>query len=362
MALALSLGRRGLGATWPNPSVGCVIVLEGRIVGRGWTADGGRPHGETIALAQAGDLARGATAYVSLEPCAHHGATPPCAQALITAGIARVVAPLEDSDARVAGQGFAMLRAAGICVTSGLLEDQARRDHAGFFSRVDHGRPLITLKLASSVDGRIATQSGESQWITGPQSRRMVHAMRANHDAVMVGAGTARADDPTLLVRDLGIKKQPVRIVLSKHLDIPMGGRLARSAAQVPLWICHGRDADPLLIKVWTDLGAKMIVAPTRSGVLDLTAVALALGEAGLTRVFCEGGGVVASALLRDDLVDGLVTFYAGIAIGGDGRASMGAMGLSTLAQAPKFSLYKQQVVGGDAVQFWERKSPLLRG
>lgn len=357
MKLALSLGRRGLGGTWPNPSVGCVIVKDGRIVGRACTAEGGRPHAETQALAQAGSLAKGATAYVTLEPCAHHGATPPCAGALIEAGIARVVAPIEDSDDRVAGQGFSMLRAAGIEVETGLCKSEARRDHAGFLSRVDNGRPLITLKLASSFDGRIATQSGESQWITGPEARRLVHAMRHAHDAVMVGAGTARADDPTLVVRDLGVTRQPLRIVVSRLLDIPMGGRLARSAADQPLWICHGKEADPLLVKVWQDLGAKMIVCATRGGALDLSSMVQALGNEGLTRVFCEGGGVLAASLLRANLVDQLVTFTAGIALGGDGRASVGALALDRLAQAPKFRLYEHRQVGADVVQYWDRET-----
>jgi len=355
MTLALSLGRRGQGGTWPNPAVGCVIVQGGRIVGRGWTAEGGRPHAETIALAQAGALAKGATAYVSLEPCAHHGATPPCANALISAGITRVVAPIEDSDERVAGRGFSVLRDAGIEVVTGICEAEALRDHAGFFARVDDGKPLITLKLASSFDGRIATQSGESQWITGPQARRLVHAMRHAHDAVMVGAGTARADDPTLLVRDLGVTRQPVRIVVSRLLDIPFGGRLAKSAGDHPLWICHGRDADPMLIKVWQDLGAKMLECTTRGGALDLESVSQALGNEGLTRVFCEGGGVLAASLLRAELVDELVAFSAGIALGGDGRAAIGAMGLQALAQAPRFQLRDQQQVGADVVHIWSR-------
>jgi len=358
MRLALSLGRRGLGGTWPNPSVGCVIVKDGRIVGRARTVDGGRPHGETQALAQAGMLAKGATAYVTLEPCAHHGATPPCANALIEAGIARVVVPIEDSDDRVSGQGFAMLRAAGIEVQTGLCEAEARHDHAGFLSRVDHGRPLITLKLASSFDGRIATQSGESQWITGPQSRRLVHAMRHEHDAVMVGAGTARADDPTLVVRDLGVTRQPLRIVTSRLLDIPMGGRLATSAADQPLWICHGSEADPLLVKVWQDLGATMIPCATRGGFIDLASMLQTFGDKGLTRVFCEGGGVLAASLLRANLVDQLVTFTAGIALGGDGRASVGALALEQLAQAPKFRLSAHRQVGADMVQYWERQTP----
>ena len=201
MAHALALGRRGLGRVWPNPAVGCVIVQDGRIVGRGFTQPGGRPHAETMALAQAGDAARGATVYVTLEPCSHHGQTPPCAQALIDAGVAHVVGAIQDSDPRVNGAGFDMLRAAGIKVTTGVCAEIAAEDHAGFFAKTTLGRPFLTLKLANSFDGRIATASGDSQWITGPQARRLVHGMRANHDAVLVGAGTARADDPMLTVQ-----------------------------------------------------------------------------------------------------------------------------------------------------------------
>ena len=190
MAAALSLARRGLGQVWPNPAVGCVIVKDGRVLGRGWTQPGGRPHAETMALAQAGDGARGATAYVSLEPCAHHGKTPPCADALIASGIARVVMPLEDPDPRVSGKGVARLHDAGISVEIGLLAAEAEAVNCGFLMRQRSGRPWVTLKLAASLDGRIATSTGQSQWITGPEARRHVHAMRLRHDAVMVGAGT----------------------------------------------------------------------------------------------------------------------------------------------------------------------------
>ena len=261
MAMALELGRRGLGNCWPNPSVGCVIVRNGRVVGRGWTQPGGRPHAEVVALAQAGEAAAGATAYVTLEPCSHHGQTPPCADALADAGVIRVVGAIEDSDARVSGQGFARLRARGVEVVSGVLAQAAARDHTGFFMKTEQGRPLVTLKLASSFDGRIATASGHSQWITGPEARRNVHAMRARHDAVMVGAGTARADDPSLTVRDLGIDRQPVRVVVSRHLDLPLMGKLARTAGEVPLWICHGAGADAERIRAWEGLGARLCLA-----------------------------------------------------------------------------------------------------
>ena len=355
MALALSLGRRGQGATWPNPAVGCVIVNAGRIVGRGWTAAGGRPHAEPAALAQAGAAARGATAYVTLEPCAHTGQTPPCAQALIDAGVARVVAPLEDVDARVSGQGFAMLRAAGIEVTTGIMTAEAARDHAGFFMTREQGRPLVTLKLASSFDGRIATASGESQWITGPQARRLVHLQRASHDAVMVGGGTARADDPTLTVRDLGVARQPVRVVVSRRLDMPLLGNLARTAGEVPLWLMHGADADPALRQAWEGMGARLIEVRGAGRMLDAGDILAKLGAAGLTRVFCEGGGALAASLLGADLVDQLIGFTAGLALGAEGRPSLSAMGVERLADAPRFELCETRAVGNDVLHIWRR-------
>ncbi|MDZ7709657.1 MAG: bifunctional diaminohydroxyphosphoribosylaminopyrimidine deaminase/5-amino-6-(5-phosphoribosylamino)uracil reductase RibD [Roseovarius sp.] len=355
MALALSLGRRGMGQCAPNPAVGCVIVREGRIVGRGVTAPGGRPHAETVALKQAGALARGATAYVTLEPCAHHGRTPPCAEALIAAGVARVVAPFDDTDPRVAGQGFAMLRAAGIEVTTGVLADAARRDHAGFLLRNAEGRPRVTLKLAASFDGRIATASGHSQWITGPQARRVVHAMRARHDAVMVGAGTARADDPMLTVRGMGARRQPVRVVVSRKLDLPLTSQLAQSAGEVPLWLCHGDGVDRDLVAAWRGLGARLLPCAVVAGQVEAGAMLRALGDAGLTRVFCEGGGALAASLLGAGLVDELVGFTAGLAIGAEGLPGLGALGLSRLNEAPRFDLVETRAVGGDVMHRWVR-------
>lgn len=356
MAHALRLGRRGQGLCWPNPAVGCVIVKRDRILGRGWTQPGGRPHAETEALAMAGLAARGATAYVTLEPCAHHGRTPPCAEALIAAGIARVVAPLEDSDPRVSGRGFAMLRAAGIEVTTGVLAAEAARDHAGFFLRQTEGRPFLTLKLAASLDGRIATATGESQWITGPEARRAVHGLRARHDAVMVGAGTVRADDPSLTVRDLGVAHQPVRVVVSRRLDLPLTGQLARTAGEVPVWICHGPDADPALIDAWHGLGARLLPCEVVRGQVDMASVLKELGGGGLTRVFCEGGGQLAGSLLSAGLVDVLFSFTAGLALGAEGQPSIGALGLERLAEAPRLDLAEVRRIGGDLLQVWRRR------
>lgn len=355
MALALSIGRRGMGRVWPNPAVGCVIVKDGQIVGRGWTADGGRPHAETQALAQAGALAERATVYVTLEPCSHHGQTPPCAQALIDAKVARVVVATDDPDARVAGRGLAMLRDAGIAIETGLLAAQAERDHAGFLSRITQGRPFVTLKLAGTLDGRIATATGESQWITGPQARRAVHMMRARHDAVMVGAGTVRADDPSLTARGLGLKQQPVRVVVSHAMKIPTTCQLAETANQVPVWLCHGAEAD---VDSWTAKGAVSLPCNAATGQVNPHAVMTQLADQGITRVFCEGGGMLAASLLHAGVVDELVVFSAGAAIGAEGTPMLGALGIDRLAAAPRFSLQTVKPVGADILHVWRKTEP----
>lgn len=357
MRHALALAARGLGNTWPNPAVGCLLVHSGpqgdRIVGRGWTQPGGRPHAERRALDQAGAAARGATAYVTLEPCAHHGHTPPCAEALIAAGIARVVTAQTDPDPRVAGKGHAMLRAAGIAVTEGVLEPEARALQAGFLKRVEQGLPFVTLKLATTLDGRIATATGESRWITGPEARRAVHALRMRHDAVMVGSGTARADDPDLTVRDMGCARQPLRIVIDSRLSHTPDSRLGRTAQAVPVWLIHTEAAPMAARNAWAATGARLICVPDHDGHADLTAALRALAAAGLTRVFCEGGGDLAAALLRAGLVDELVQFSAGALIGAEGRGAIGPLGLTALAGAPRLRLIDTAPVGDDVMTRW---------
>lgn len=325
MAHALRLAARGLGNVWPNPAVGCVLIRGGRVMGRGWTQPGGRPHAEVMALAQAGQGARGATAYVTLEPCAHHGRTPPCAEALIAAGVARVVTALTDPDSRVAGRGHAMLRDAGIEVGEGVLAAPARQLQAGFFSRITRGRPWLTLKLAGSFDGRIATRAGESRWITGPAARAHVHALRLRHDAVMVGGGTASADRPALNVRGFGPVRQPVRIVVSSRAlpDLPR-----EDHAHGPLWQVSGA----------------------------LPGVMSGLAERGLTRIFCEGGGHLASGLLAAGLVDELVGYTAGLILGGDGLAAVAPMGLEHLRDAPGFDLVETRPIGADLFHRWRKR------
>lgn len=358
MRAALGLARRGLGRVWPNPAVGCVIVApDGRVVGRGWTAPGGRPHAETIALDAAGAAARGATAYVTLEPCAHVGQTPACAAELARAGVARVVSTIEDPDPRVAGRGFAMLREAGVTVATGCLPEEAAALNAGFLTRIAIGRPRLTLKLATSIDGRIATGDGESRWITGPLARREVHLMRATCDAILIGAGTARADDPRLDVRNLGLEAaQPVRIVVTGSLALPRESHLGRSAPEAPLWLVHHAEADPARRAAWQERGATLLETPFQpDGQLDLGALMQNLGERGLTRVLCEGGGRLAGALLAADLVDEIATYTAGLTLGAEAVAAVGAMEISTLALAPRFRLAELRRAGGDACARWLR-------
>ena len=341
MRHALALGRRGQGRVWPNPAVGCVIVKDGVIVGRGWTQDGGRPHAEPIALAQAGPLARGATAYVTLEPCAHHGRTPPCANALIHAGVSRVVCAIEDEDNRVSGRGFQALRDAGITVDIGVLSSEAAEDHRGFFKVAREGLPLVTLKMATSFDGKIATSTGDSQWITGAYARRAVHMMRARHDAVMVGAGTVRADNPSLNVRGLGVSHQPVRVVISETLQ-----GMARSDVQNGGWFVHPKTADV------NELSPNARSVPYQGSLTDALRV---LAGRGLTRVFCEGGGGLAASLLSENLVDDLVCMTAGVVIGGDGLGAVAPLGQRVLADAPRWTLVECRSIGGDVLHRWRR-------
>ncbi|WP_370226063.1 bifunctional diaminohydroxyphosphoribosylaminopyrimidine deaminase/5-amino-6-(5-phosphoribosylamino)uracil reductase RibD [Pararhodobacter marinus] len=356
MRLALGLASRGLGNVWPNPAVGCVIVREGIIVGRGWTQPGGRPHAERHALAQAGKGARGATAYVTLEPCAHHGRTPPCAEALVAAGVARVVSAMTDPDPRVSGRGHAMLRDAGIAVVEGVEEAAARRMNDGFLRRVCDGRPSVTLKLALTLDARIATATGQSRWITGAEARRRVHLMRARHDAVLVGAGTARADDPDLRIRDLGIDRQPVRIVADSRLGLSPDSRLGRSACEAPVWLLHGPQATEVARMAWVAQGAELIAcASDPMGRIDIADALRQLGARGLTRILCEGGGGLAATLIGAGLADELAVFSAGHLFGADGTAGLAAMGVTGIG-APDWVLEHATPVGADLYHHWRRR------
>jgi diaminohydroxyphosphoribosylaminopyrimidine deaminase/5-amino-6-(5-phosphoribosylamino)uracil reductase len=359
MRAALALARRGLGHVWPNPSVGCVIVRDGRVVGRGTTASGGRPHAEAVALAMAGEQARGATAYVTLEPCCHWGASPPCTDALVAAGITRVVAAATDLDNRVNGQGLEQLRGAGIAVETGLLEAEALETLIGFNQRISLGRPMVTLKLASTLDGRIATHGGESQWITETPARRLGHAMRGRHDAVMVGVGTVLADNPDLTCRIPGFRPTPnVRVIADSHLRTSLTSRLLTTAAAVPTWFLLREGTNLAREDAFVDLGAKLIKIPGSSVGVDLNAAMTALGSAGLTRVLVEGGGKLAAALLRADLVDRIAWFHAPAVMGGDGWPAVQAFGTETLDQMRRFRRDCITVIGNDMLSEYSRQPP----
>ncbi len=359
MRAAIALARRGLGDVWPNPTVGCVIVKGGRVVGRGWTQPGGRPHGETEALARAGAAALGAAAFVSLEPCCHWGKTPPCADALIAAGLARVVIPIEDPDPRVSGQGIARLRAAGVVVETGLCADEAAEVNAGFLLRMREGRPLVTLKLATTLDGRIASHAGESQWITGQLARDRAHALRASHDAVMVGSNTVIADDPLLTCRLPGLAhRSPLRIVVDSRLRVPLTTRVVAEARQVPTWFLTLRGGDPLRQEAFRACGVELIEVDADNGVgVDIGQGLRALGGRGLTRVLAEGGSHLAASLLRDRLVDRLAWFRAPRLIGGDGLPAVAAFGLRRLADAPGFGRSDLLEAGEDTLETYRRTS-----
>jgi diaminohydroxyphosphoribosylaminopyrimidine deaminase / 5-amino-6-(5-phosphoribosylamino)uracil reductase len=358
MRAALALARRGLGQVWPNPAVGCVIVKDGRVVGRGWTQKGGRPHAETEALARAGEAAKGATAYVGLEPCSHHGKTPPCADALIAAGVTRVVTAVEDPDPRVSGAGVARLRASGIVVDTGLCAAEAEELNAGFFCRVKRGRPLVTLKLATSLDGRIATAGGESRWITGEAARERAHLLRATHDAVLVGTGTALTDDPQLTCRLPGLEDHsPVRIVIDRTLRLPFTLRMFAEAGRVPTWLVTLSGSDAARQAALRAQGVEIVATgPDADDGADLSVMLRTLGDKGLTRLLVEGGGALAASLLRAELVDRLVWMRAPLALGGDGIPAIGALGFTELAAAPCFELLSSEIVGGDLVETYRRR------
>lgn len=355
--MALALARRGLGRVWPNPAVGCVLVRDGVVIGRGWTQPGGRTHAETQALARAGPAAAGATAYVSLEPCAHHARTPPCADALIAAGIARAVIATIDPDPRTGGKGVEQLRAHRIEVTTGIAEKEAARLNAGFFLRIAEGRPLFTLKAATSLDGRIATRSGHSRWITGEAARRRGHWLRASHDAILVGSGTALADDPELTCRLPGLAdRSPVRIVADGRLRLDRDSKLVKTARIAPLWVLTVPGSAENRREALVHAGVELIeVTADASGHPEAGAMALALGTRGLTRVLIEGGGSLAASFLAAGLIDDVTWFHAPLIIGGDGRAAAAPLGVETVPAAPAFVREKLAPVGADVMESYGR-------
>ena len=350
MSHALRLGRRNLGQTWPNPSVGCVIVKNNRLIGQGVTGRGGRPHAERQALDMAGPAAQNATAYVTLEPCAHIGQTPPCAKGLAEAGITRVVSAIEDPDPRVAGRGHDMLRAAGIKVSTGIRSDEAAFDHAGFFLRQTAARPFVTLKLASTIDGKIATSSGESKWITGAQARHHVHLLRAQHDAILIGSGTALADDPALDVRLQGLEdRSPIAVLLDRRLRVSDRAQLYLNAAKRPLWVLHAPELKPDVQSAARFIAADQ--APlTASGALRH------LAHEGITRLFVEGGAKIAAAFLQENLVDQLIIFQSGHVFGQSGRSAVDVLPDQKLSDYPQYRLYESTRLGNDICLTYRRQ------
>ena len=358
MAAALAFGRRSIGRVAPNPSVGALVVKDGIVVGRGVTLPGGRPHAETVALAQAGDAARGATMYVTLEPCSHHGATPPCCEAVVAAGITRLFYAIDDVNPLVAGQGAAYCREQGLEVLTGVGAEAARRDHRGHICLKTLGRPAVTLKLAETADGFVAGGRHDPRLaITGAAANGVVHVMRGMHDAIMVGIGTVLADDPLMTVRLPGVAAKPLRIVLDTMARTPPTSRLAETAAEAPILIFIGDKAPWQRVNALREIyNVELTVAPTKpDGRLDLSEVLSELGWRGLTRVFSEGGPTIAGALIEGGLVDDVVLYTAPRPLGRPGVATLDAASRATLVDPARYRLARDASVGVDRLRHYER-------
>jgi diaminohydroxyphosphoribosylaminopyrimidine deaminase/5-amino-6-(5-phosphoribosylamino)uracil reductase len=355
MQLALTLGRRGLGRTWPNPSVGAVVVKDGVIVGRGWTQPGGRPHGETEALKRAGKDAKGATLYVTLEPCSHHGKTPPCVDAIIRAGVSRVVSAIEDPNPEVAGQGYAKLRERGIVVDTGLGAEGAAHHHAGHIRRMRDGRPHVLLKLAISADGKAGLAGRKPAAITGDAARARVHQMRAEFDAILVGIGTVLSDDPHLTCRLPGMADwSPVRVVLDAKLRAPLATSVIGTAHETPTWVFTSPAPSAMAEDILKAKGVEVCRVEARSGRLDLAAVLKTLADRGITRLMVEGGPTVAAAFVQANLVDEAALFRSPNALG-EGIDALEGLPLTTLTASPKLKQVASEGVGGDTLDMFER-------
>jgi len=346
MARALRLAERGLLTTMPNPRVGCVIVRAGEVVGEGWHERAGEPHAEVHALRAAGEGARGATAYVTLEPCSHHGRTPPCANALIDAGVARVVASMRDPNPQVSGRGIELLTLAGIRAEIGLLEAEARELNIGFISRMTRGRPWVRLKTASSLDGKTALLNGESKWITGPAARTDVHRLRARACAVLTGVGTVLADDPTLNVRDVATARQPLRVVVDSRLRIPSAARIVRDDSAATL-VAHAVDA-PARRDALLQAGVSTLAVPGPDGRVDLAALLAELAARGINEVHAEAGATLNGALLQAGLVDEWLAYFAPLALGHQARGLFDLPALDDMAGRRGFKLLDAARVGED--------------
>jgi diaminohydroxyphosphoribosylaminopyrimidine deaminase/5-amino-6-(5-phosphoribosylamino)uracil reductase len=357
MDAALALGRRNMGRTSPNPAVGALVVKNGVVIARGWTARGGRPHAEAIALAAAGEAARSATLYVTLEPCSHHGATPPCADAIIAAGIARVVSAMDDPDPRVAGDGHARLREAGVEVLVGVGAASARADHLGHILRVTKRRPMVTLKLAQTADGYAAGAAHDPRLhITGPITDAFTHTQRSLHDAILVGAGTARDDDPLMTVRLAGVDAKPLRVVLDPKLTISPRSRLGATARETPLLILAGADIDDDAANAFAAAtGAEVARVPLIDRRVDLLAALRLLAERGVTRVFSEGGPRVAEGLLAAGLADEVILHRGVKPLGREGRPALTPIARKALADESRYRLIETRALGADTMTRYAR-------
>jgi diaminohydroxyphosphoribosylaminopyrimidine deaminase / 5-amino-6-(5-phosphoribosylamino)uracil reductase len=354
MALALTLGRRGLGHTWPNPAVGAVIVKDGVILARGWTQDGGRPHAEVEALKRAKKSAQGATMYVTLEPCSHEGKTPPCADAIIKAGITRVVSALEDPNPEVKGKGHERLRAKGIVVDVGLGVEEARRVHAGHIMKVTKGRPHVLLKLAISAGGKVGLVGRKPMQITGEVARQRVFQLRAQSDAILVGIGTVLSDNPQLTCRLPGmIERSPVRVVLDAKLRTPLATSVLATVRETPTWIIAGRKASPIAQEILEQRGCKVFRVDDKNGSLDLGAVLKALAGEDITRLMVEGGPTVAASFVAADLVDEATLIHSDKLIGEDGLAPLEGFPLDALTS--RLSALGSEALGADRLEYYER-------
>jgi diaminohydroxyphosphoribosylaminopyrimidine deaminase/5-amino-6-(5-phosphoribosylamino)uracil reductase len=341
MARALQLAARGLYTTSPNPRVGCVIVGDGRVIGEGWHERAGTPHAEIHALKAAGDAARGATVYVTLEPCSHHGRTPPCAEALINAGVGRVVAAMTDPNPLVGGGGISMLTLAGIRAEIGLLEAEARALNPGFVSRMTRQRPWVRLKTASTLDGKTALANGASQWITGEAARADVQRLRARACAIVTGSGTVLADNPRMNVRDFDIGRQPLRVIVDSALRTP-----ADAAILPALVACH--HAAPKARAALEKAGAEVIELPRTDGRVDLAGLFTLLAQRGVNELHVEAGAALNGALLAAGLVDEWVAYMAPMVVGDDAHGLFAQPSLASLADAARFKLADVRQIGGD--------------
>jgi diaminohydroxyphosphoribosylaminopyrimidine deaminase/5-amino-6-(5-phosphoribosylamino)uracil reductase len=354
MALALALGRRGLGHTWPNPAVGAVIVKDGVILARGWTQAGGRPHAEVEALHRAKKITQGATMYVTLEPCSHHGKTPPCADAIIKAGIARVVSALEDPNPEVAGKGHEKLRGKGVNVEIGLGADEARRVHVGHITRIQKARPFVTLKLAISSDGKVGLAGRKPVTITGEPARTRVFQLRARSDAILVGIGTVLSDNPHLTCRLPGMdERSPVRVVLDAQLRLLLSVAVVATVSETPTWVFTSRKPSAIAEEILQQKGCKVFRVDEQNGKLDLDAVLKILAEQGITRLMVEGGPTVAASFVGADLIDEAVLLRADKTIGADGIDALEGMPLSALTE--HMQSRGSERLGADTLETFER-------